>query len=92
MSIKAHTAIPGLDGLDKDVHQERRLLAGQLRITQESRDLRARMDAQLAAAGVDVVTVTIHLGTFEVRRAVSQNGSRYATVTKIADRSDELIR
>lgn len=83
--MNAHTEYPQLEGLDKMVHQERRLIAGQLRIVQESKDLRAKIDEQLAAAGVDAVTVTIGLGTYEVRRAVSQNGSRYATVTPLKD-------
>lgn len=86
--MKAHTEYPALEGLDKIVHDERRKVAGQLRCLEEGKALRARMDEQLAAAGVEVVTVTIGLGTFEVRRAVSQNGSRYASVTKVSSEGD----
>lgn len=83
--MKAHTEYPSLEGLDKLVNDERRKVAGEMRCKTEGKELRAKLDAALAAADVDAVTVTIHLGTFEVRRAVSRNGDRYATVTKLPE-------
>lgn len=85
--MKPHTEVPGLDSLPTLVHQQRRLLAGQLRITREERDLREQMDALLAQSGVEVVTCDIPLGPFEVRRAVARDGHRYASVTPIKNDS-----
>lgn len=83
--MKAHTEFPELSELPALVHQQRRLLAGQLRITREERDLREKIDALLGASGVDVVTCATGLGGFEVRRAVARDGHRYASVTPIKE-------
>lgn len=83
--MKPHTEYPALEGLDKDVHEQRRKVAGRIRLEQEDHALRDKMAAQLQAAGVDVVTVTIALGTFEVRLARARAGNLFATVTKISD-------
>ena len=79
--MQAHTEVPALEGLDKLVHEQRRKVAGQLRISGEERALREQIDRLLEAAGVDVVSCEIGLGTFEVRRARRHDGSRYASVT-----------
>lgn len=83
--MKAHTEFPELTELPTLVHGQRRLLAGQLRITREERDLRERMDALLADAGVEVVTCATPLGPFEIRRAVARDGHRYASVSPIKE-------
>lgn len=87
--MKAHTEYATLDGLDKLVHDQRRKVAGALRIQQEDHALRDKMAEQLQAAGVDAVTVTIGLGTFEVRLARARAGNIYATVTKLPDGAPE---
>jgi hypothetical protein len=57
------TNYPQLEGLPKLLHQQRRLTAGQLRITNEEKALRDQMRQLLDAAGVELVTVN----GFEVR-------------------------
>ena len=79
--MKKHSEFTELTELPTMVHQQRRLLAGQLRITREERDIRERMDSLLEQTGVDVVTCDTPLGRFEVRRAVARDGHRYASVT-----------
>jgi hypothetical protein len=83
--MHAHSDYPELSELPALVHQQRRLLAGQIRITREERDLRERMDALLATSGLEVVTCATGLGPFEVRRAVARDGHRYVSVTPIKD-------
>lgn len=81
--MKPHTDHEGLKDLPDLIHQERRLVAGRLRIEREERAMRERIDTLMAAAGVDAVACAIHLGTYEVRRAVTRDGRRYASVTPI---------
>lgn len=83
--MKPHTEYVALSELPELVHKQRRLVAGQLRIDREVRALNEHIDGVLAEAGVDAVTCEIHLGSFEVRRAVTRDGRRYATVTKIEE-------
>lgn len=80
------TDVPGLDELPALVHQHRRLIAGQIRIEKEIRALNEQIDATLKAANVDAVLCTIALGPFEVRRAVTRDGRRYASVAQFANR------
>jgi hypothetical protein len=80
-----HTAHPALGELAALVHQQRRLLAGRIRIEREQHELHEKIETLLAIAGVDVVACTIPLGTFEVRRAVTRDGRRYASVTPSTD-------
>jgi hypothetical protein len=54
---------PQLEDLPRLVQQQRRLTAGQLRITREEKALRDQMRTLLDAAGVDTVTCN----GFEVR-------------------------
>ncbi len=81
--MKAHTEYPALETLAKLVHEQRRKVAGELRINREKHELQGQMDKLLEAAGVDAVTCELPLGTFEVRRAVARNGQRFASVTPI---------
>lgn len=81
--VKAHTEVDGLADLAKLVLDERRLTAGELRIVRERKAAQDKLDALLERAGVDVVTCTIALGTYEVRRQVSRGGHRYATVVPV---------
>jgi hypothetical protein len=81
--MKTHTDFAELKDLPTLVHEQRRKIAGQLRITREERDLRERMDALLEQSGVEVVRCDTPLGPFEVRRAVARDGHRYASVTPI---------
>lgn len=83
--MNPHTLFPALEELPRLVAKERQSVAVELRVKREQHDLRERMDKLLADAGVDVVSVTNHLGTFELRRAVSRSGERYATVTKVKE-------
>lgn len=81
---KAQKKAKALSDLPALVHQQRRLLAGQLRITREERDVRTEIDALLETAGLEVTTCVIDsLGTFEVRRAIARDGHRFASVTPI---------
>lgn len=81
--MNQHTDFPGLTDLPSLVHQQRRLVAGELRIQRERRELQGRIDAVLAASGADVVRCDTPLGPFEVRRAVARDGHRYASVSPI---------
>lgn len=81
--MKTHTEVEGLAELPKLVLEERRLTAGELRIIRERKAAQDKLDALLEQAGVDAVTCTIALGTYEVRRQVSRGGHRYATVTPV---------
>ncbi len=83
MTMKSHTDFVELDSLPDLVHKQRRLIAGQLRITREERAMREDIDKLLEVAGVDVVRCETPLGPFEVRRQVAGNGNRYASVTQI---------
>lgn len=78
--MQPDTDFPALDGLKKLVHEQRRLVAGELRIQRERRELEAQMEAMLAAAGVEAVTCEIGLGTFDVRRVIARSGTPYASV------------
>jgi hypothetical protein len=84
-ALRISTDVPGLEQLPDLVHQHRRLIAGQVRIDKEIRALNERIETHLNAAGTDAVMCTIALGRFEVRRAVTRDGRRYATVTPIKD-------
>jgi hypothetical protein len=79
--MKPHTDFPELADLPKHVHKERRHVAGQLRCERDARAEREQMDALLALSSAEVVRCETSLGTFEVRRAVTRDGRRYATVT-----------
>lgn len=82
--MKPHTDYPALRELATHVHQQRRLLAGQLRITREERALREKVDTLLEHAHVDAVTCAIPLGNYEVRRQIASDGHRYASITPIS--------
>ena len=86
--MKPHTEYQDLSALPTLVHQQRRLVAGQLRITREERAIREQMDGMLERAGTDVVTCDTPLGPFEIRRAVARDGHRYASVTPIKTESE----
>jgi len=81
--MNKYTDYPGLAGLPYLVNQQRRLLAGQLRITREERALREQIDALLVAAGV----LEVECDGFAVRHI--QRGDvgqpSFATVTPIRD-------
>jgi len=64
------TIFRGLEPLADLVQKQRRLTAGQLRITREESALRDEMRALLDAAGVDAVTVNGH----EVRTCSGRDG------------------
>jgi hypothetical protein len=81
--MKSHSEFHELESLPKLVHDERRKVAGYLRCDREARTLREQMDALLALSGAEVVRVDTALGAFEVRRAVTRDGRRYATVTPV---------
>ena len=70
--MKPHTDVPGLDGLDEIVHQQRRMVAARARVRDEDHKLTDAIAAKLQAAGVRSVTVTIPLGTFLVSLATSR--------------------
>lgn len=86
--MKPHTDVPGLADLTDLVAKERRTVAAELRIKREQHELRERMEQLLETSGVEAVLVSNHLGTFEVRRAVTRTGERYATVTKVKGDGD----
>jgi methionine synthase I (cobalamin-dependent) len=86
--MKSHTEFHELENLPKLVQDERRKVAGYLRCDREARALREQMDALLAQSGAEVVLVETTLGAFEVRRAVTRDGRRYASVTRVNDGND----
>jgi hypothetical protein len=81
--MRPHTEYPALTDLPKLIHEQRRLVAGRIRIEREERAMREKIDALMVASAIEVVSCEIHLGTFEVRRAVTRDGHRYASVTPI---------
>ena len=81
--MKPHADYPALSELPALVHQQRRKLAAYLRTDRELRAANEEIDGLLASAGADAVTCEIPLGNFEVRRAVTRDGRRYATLAKI---------
>lgn len=81
-TTKDYSAYPNLEDLPRLVKQQRRLVAGTLRIVREEKELRNGPIYQLLeAAGIDAVICD----GFEIRRKVDQAGERYATVVRIAD-------
>ena len=81
--MQPHSNYPELNTLDELVQQQRRLVAGELRIVRERRILEAQIEQALAAAGVEAVTVRIKLGTFEVRRHIARDGRHYGSVAPV---------
>lgn len=74
---------PALAGLEELVHKHRRLVAGELRVIRERKQLEYDIEAHLKNAGVEVVSCRISLGAFEVRRQVTRDGRHYASVAPI---------
>jgi hypothetical protein len=72
---------PQLEGLPKLLHQQRRLTAGQLRITREEKALRDEMRKLLDAADVELVTAN----GFEVRRCHGRDGRPTVLVNPIRE-------
>jgi hypothetical protein len=52
-------------------------------VEREEREIRERIDALMSAAGAEAVSCTLPLGTFEVRRAITRDGRRYASVAPL---------
>ena len=77
-----HIDNPALAELSALVHKQRRLLAGQLRITREERGVREDIDAVLARAGVQ----SIDCDGYALNRVV-RDGKHFATVTPIKESS-----
>jgi len=84
--MREHTDYPSLaEKLPELVHKQRRLLAGQLRITTEERALRAEIAQLLADAGATEVCVSCDVGgvtrEFELRPyQSSRDGKRRVKV------------
>lgn len=66
--MQPHSNYPELHELETLVHQQRRVVAGEIRIIRERRALEAEIEKALRTAGVEAVTCRTHLGMFEVRR------------------------
>jgi hypothetical protein len=82
--MQPHTNYPGLDAeFEKLVHQHRRLIAGEIRINRERKQLEYDVEQKLRDAGVEAVTVRNHLGTFEVRRQLTRDGRHYASIAPV---------
>lgn len=81
--MQPHSNYPELSTLDALVQQQRRLVAGEIRIIRERRALEAQIEEALRNAGVEAVTCRIKLGTFEVRRSISRDGRHYASVAPV---------
>jgi predicted GNAT superfamily acetyltransferase len=85
--MRKHTDFPSLvEKLPELVHQQRRLLAAQLRVTTEERALRANIAALLDAAGATEVTCEVTFADnttrdFEIRPyQSSRDGTRRVKV------------
>jgi hypothetical protein len=72
---------PELEGLPRLVQQQRRLTAGQLRITREEKELRDLIRQLLDTAGVELVTVN----GFEVRRCHGRDGRPTVLVNPVRE-------
>ncbi len=86
---QSHTDFPSLNSLEELLRKQQQQVARRADADEECRQLNGQIDLLLASAGVDAVecAVTFKSGnrkTFEVRRAVSRNGTRYATVTAMS--------
>lgn len=86
--MQPHTDYPELAGLEELVHQQRRLVAGETRIKEERHALEYEIEALLRRAKTEAVKCRIRfkngtVRTFEVRRAVTQDGRHYAKVAPV---------
>jgi hypothetical protein len=74
-----------LEELASLVQKQRRLLAGQLRITREEKEIRERIAALLVSAGVEQTVCTVEIGGVEKQFAVfrvDRDGRQYAVVNE----------
>jgi hypothetical protein len=72
---------PQLEDLPRLVQQQRRLTAGQLRITREEKELRDLMRTLLDKAGVELVTVN----GYEVRTCPGRDGRDTVRVNPVRE-------
>jgi hypothetical protein len=79
-TVPKSSDLPGLEQLQTLVADQRRKVAGTLRIVAEDKSLRVQMQQLLERAGVDAVTVD----GYEVRRWSDRDGIARAKVTKLA--------